>query len=225
MSGDERPKLTPERQRLVVLISGTVAAIALSLTSDLGDDRWFDDLCGAGHVGAVEAAQRYDLASETSFEGFAWPRISGAMIDLLRRERRRLSPKVAAAIDKAAAALEGAREYTTEVRDKDTDEVEEEACGAASGAGIALLCLGSRSQDPEEAAMQRERRGHLEGALSLLSERDRSMLMLRYLEGWGLEAVADHFGIHRKTALKRIKDALRRLGGRLRPIFLAPPGS
>lgn len=223
MSRGDLPPLTRERQRLVVLISGTVASIALGLTADLGDDRWFEDLCGAGHMGAVEAAQRYDFESETSFEGFAWPRVFGAMIDLLRRERMRLPPKLATAIDKTAAALEWTADYTTEVRDKGADETEEEACGAATSAGVGLLCMGSPVPDPEAEALRRERLAHMESALALLSERDRSMLVLRYVEGLRLEAVADHFGVHRKTARKRIKDALRRLGGRLRPISLVPP--
>lgn len=222
MSQTPSVPLTPERQSLVVKVSGTVAAIALTLASEIGDERWFEDLRSAGYIGASEAAQRYDFASDTPFEGFAWSRIAGAMIDFLRRERLRLPPSLAAQLDKASAAAELAAEYTAQVRDKGSDETEEEADGVAAVVGVGLLCMGSAPLDPEKHLLRKEQLTHLDRAIGLLSERDRAMVTLRYFDGLRMHAIAQHFGIHEDSARKRLKDAMRRLGARLRPVFLIP---
>lgn len=44
----------------------------------------FDDLSQAGAIGATHAVERYDPAKGQRFTTFAWPRIDGAMRDLLR---------------------------------------------------------------------------------------------------------------------------------------------
>ncbi len=207
------------RRRLVESVSGTVAAIALSLAAEVGD-RWLEDLEACGHLGAVEAARAYDFGLGTSFEGFAWPRLVGAMIDFLRRERVKLRPAISAALDKAAAALEVAAEYAIEVRDKGGDDADEEADGAAAVVGVGLLCMGAGTRDPETLLVREERRAHVRRAMSFLSERDRVLLTRRYFEGQTFKGIAQHFGIDPDYARERHRSAMRRLGAILRPILL-----
>lgn len=61
------------------------AAVAREFQQRLPNHVSFDDLVGAGHVGLVEAAQRFNPTGGTSFSTFARHRVRGAIIDDLRR--------------------------------------------------------------------------------------------------------------------------------------------
>src|SRR3989454_12558747 len=62
-----------------------VIPIARSFQKRLPASVDFDDLVGAGHLGLVEAARRFDPAKGASFGAFAQHRIRGAITDSLRR--------------------------------------------------------------------------------------------------------------------------------------------
>jgi len=158
--------------------------------------------------------------SETSFEGFAWSRIAGAMVDFLRKQGVKLPAALAIALEKAAAAIEVAAEYAIEVRDKGGDELAEEAEGAAAVVGVGLLCMGAGTRDPETLLLREEGRAHVRRAISHLAERDRAIVTLRYFEGLKVKQIAERFRIHEDTARKRLKDAMRRLGALLRPFLV-----
>ncbi len=201
--------LTPERQRLVVLVSGTVAAIATNLCTKVGK-RWFEDLRAAGYQGAVQAAMVYDFTSETNFEGFAWGRILGAMIDFLRKESKHLPAKLADVLGKVVATLESTSDYAAEVRDSGDDDVEEDTEGFTATTGVAFLCLGAPPSNPERALLREENIARMNQALSRLSERDGSLIRRHYFEGWTFKKIATHLGIHEATVRSRHKAAMRR---------------
>jgi RNA polymerase sigma factor (sigma-70 family) len=225
MSGDQdgsRPTvLDAARQHEVEKITGTIASIAFTLADEVGE-QWADDLLSAGYEGACQAALAYQLGSRTPFEGFAWRRIAGAMINFLRRQHGKLPPNRLAALEKAAAALDAAADYVAEVRDKGEDDAEEEAEGAAGAAAIGLLCKGTGTADPESLLLQEERCAHVRRAVSLLSERDRLLVTLRDFDGRTFKELAAHLGIHEDTARDRYHAAMRKLGAILRPILLGP---
>src|SRR5438445_10286420 len=62
-----------------------VIPIARSFQKRLPSSVDFDDLVGAGNLGLVEAARRFNPAQGTSFGAFAQHRIRGAITDSLRR--------------------------------------------------------------------------------------------------------------------------------------------
>ena len=62
-----------------------VIQIARSFQKRLPSSVDFDDLVGAGNLGLVEAARRFDPAQGASFAAFAQHRIRGAITDSLRR--------------------------------------------------------------------------------------------------------------------------------------------
>jgi RNA polymerase sigma factor FliA len=64
---------------------GLVIPIARHFQKRLPPRVDFDDLVGAGNLGLVEAARRYNPARGTSFDTFARHRIRGAIGDSLRR--------------------------------------------------------------------------------------------------------------------------------------------
>src|SRR5438128_298652 len=64
---------------------GLVIPIARSFQKRLPASVDFDDLVGAGNLGLVEAARRFNPAQGASFGAFARHRIRGAITDSLRR--------------------------------------------------------------------------------------------------------------------------------------------
>lgn len=72
------PHLAERHLRLVI-------PIARNFQRRLPPSVDFDDLVGAGNLGLVEAARRYNPARGTSFDTFARHRIRGAIGDSLRR--------------------------------------------------------------------------------------------------------------------------------------------
>ena len=73
------------RDKLVLEHAEMVRRIALHLADRLDGVCDPDDLIQAGLVGLLEAADRYDAIEGIPFEGYAYPRIRGAMLDGLRR--------------------------------------------------------------------------------------------------------------------------------------------
>jgi len=73
-----------ERDELVMVNLHLVRSIALNLQASLPAHVPVDDLIGAGQIGLMEAAARFDPAHGTTFHSFAKFRIRGAMLDSLR---------------------------------------------------------------------------------------------------------------------------------------------
>jgi RNA polymerase sigma factor (sigma-70 family) len=216
-------KRARDRQLLVESVSGTVEVIALKLAEKVGAE-WLDDLISCGNLGAVEAAQTYDFEpSSPAFEGFAWRRIFGAMIDMLRREHVRLPPKLVAALEKAAAAIEAALDYAAELRETGADDVEDEMDGAAVVVAVGLLCLGAGARDPETNLLREESRFRVRQAVAHLAEREQVIIMLRYFEGQKFKAIAEHVGVEPRTIRKRHRAAMKRLAAIFRPMLLPAP--
>jgi Sigma-70 region 2 len=148
VSLDKRGEEARRRQRLVEEAVPLVEKIARKVAAFAGA-RWLEDLRSEGRLGAVQAAAAYDLASDVPFAGFAWPRIFGAMIDYLRRQRPRLPASTAAALESAAASLGTAGGYASATGDKGEDLLEDEASGMAASEAVGLLGSGQPPLDPE----------------------------------------------------------------------------
>lgn len=75
---------TGEEQRLVEEHLYLVRTIANSCARRLPAHVSAGELESAGHVGLIEAAQRFDPARRTSFKTFAYQRVQGAILDEMR---------------------------------------------------------------------------------------------------------------------------------------------
>ena len=86
---------------------------------------------------------------------------------------------------------------------------------AGRRAGLALRVAAAASGDaapsPEAAALTRERRDELLAGLAGLDERDREMLVHRYVLGLGEAETAYALGVRRGTVKSRTSRALERL--------------
>jgi RNA polymerase sigma-70 factor (ECF subfamily) len=102
---------------------------------------------------------------------------------------------------------------------EELDEVHE-ADLADAGEGILATSLGN---DPRANVLRRELAGKIQDALAGLSEKHRTILVLREVEGLSYEELAERLDIHKGTVMSRLfharknmQAALRRYAG-LRP--------
>jgi RNA polymerase sigma-70 factor, ECF subfamily len=103
---------------------------------------------------------------------------------------------------------------------EDVDEVRE-ADLAGGGEGILSTALGN---DPRANVLRRELAAKIQDALATLSEKHRTILVLREVEGLSYEELAQRLGIHKGTVMSRLfharknmQAALRRYVGRRAP--------
>jgi DNA-directed RNA polymerase specialized sigma subunit len=83
------PEPKPASNALAVEHMELVRQMALALRRRLAPGTGVDDLIGAGNLGLIEAARRFD-PTKASFGTFARYRIRGAMTDSLRANRSAL---------------------------------------------------------------------------------------------------------------------------------------
>jgi len=100
---------------------------------------------------------------------------------------------------------------------EDVDEVRE-ADLEGGGEGILSTALGN---DPRANVLRRELAAKIQDALANLSEKHRTILVLREVEGLSYEELAERLGIHKGTVMSRLfharknmQAALRRYAGR-----------
>lgn len=196
--------LSGDQQALVVRARPMVKAIARALIGGGIGAHMLDDLEACGYLGAIEAAQTYRFDAETPFEGYAWRRIIGSMLDALAKERVRVSPRQAEALQKAIAALGAVAEYAEQIRDSGDDDLDEEMGGAATAGSVMLLCAGSSPVSPEAVVFVVQ-------ALSYLAERERALVRWHVFEELTFEEIAERTGTHERTVRKRYHDAVKRL--------------
>jgi len=103
---------------------------------------------------------------------------------------------------------------------EELDEVHE-ADLADAGDGILATSLGN---DPRANVLRRELAGKIQEALARLTEKHRTILVLREVEGLSYEELAERLGIHKGTVMSRLfharknmQAALRRYAG-IRPV-------
>ncbi|HWB21801.1 MAG TPA: sigma-70 family RNA polymerase sigma factor [Gaiellaceae bacterium] len=73
------------RDRLVLAYLPMVRYLAAKRVRELPTHRELDDLASCGMVAIIEAVDRFDPAKGATFEQYAWTRVTGAIIDELRR--------------------------------------------------------------------------------------------------------------------------------------------
>ncbi len=83
---DYSERKTPElREKLIIEYSGLVKIVAGKLGMYLGGNVEYDDLCGYGVFGLIDAIDRFDYGKGVKFETYASLRIRGEMLDQIRR--------------------------------------------------------------------------------------------------------------------------------------------
>jgi RNA polymerase sigma factor for flagellar operon FliA len=220
-----------ERNRLITDHADIATRIALKMAKRIPEWVSRDDIVGAGMIGLVEAAERYDATREESFLTFAEFRIRGAVLDELRRgdmvprRVRQLARKIAAAVRKLEQSS-GARPDEKLVAEELGVSVEVYRAGLERTA----FELSSLDDDepmlvdkevlaPDAHAEHTETWSQVRGALEKLDKRDVRILALHYLEEMTFQQIASVLGI----TPSRVCQLMWRAVGQLRATLGAAP--
>jgi RNA polymerase sigma factor for flagellar operon FliA len=191
----------------------------------------FDDLVGAGNLGLVEAARRFNPAKGASFSTFARHRIRGAITDSLRgldpvsrclRSRQKAAERavseLAASKQRPPTEREIANRLKLRVRDwqKLSRTLYEAGCpvnGHTPGTTgpTELDHVPSRWPDPEQSAAIAELRAGITEAAETLPPRYRKVIRLYHFDGWTMKQIGTHLGVNESRASQIHSGAMRRL--------------
>jgi RNA polymerase sigma-B factor len=200
----------------------------------------FDDLVQVASVGLVKAIDRYEPERGTAFSTFAVPTILGELKRHFRdrgwsihvpREVQERILKVERALAELPARL-GRAATVEDIAEKlgvSTEQVLE-AMHASQGHHAVSLDASPPMGDGEEPAPLRERIGNedlgydtveygaaIEGALSEVSQRDREILHLRFVEDLTQSEIADRVGISQMHVSRILRATLDDLRGAVNP--------
>jgi RNA polymerase sigma factor for flagellar operon FliA len=195
------------RDRLILSYAPMVRYLASKKVRELPAHFELDDLVSCGLLALVNAVDRFDPAKGATFEQYAWTRITGAIVDELRRHdwasrsARRLGREVEKVRDGFLARegrmpneneLAGALKMeVTELRSRleELDRAELVSLNAptVSADDSGSLEIGDTIEaerqegNPELATLASERSRVLREAISSLSERERQILTLLHV--------------------------------------------
>ncbi|MGD0499080.1 MAG: sigma-70 family RNA polymerase sigma factor [Bryobacteraceae bacterium] len=191
----------------------------------------FDDLVGAGNLGLVEAARRFNPAKGASFSTFARHRIRGAITDSLRgidpvsrglRSQQKAAERaifdLAAAKQRPPTEREIADRLKLRLGDwrKLSRTLYEAGCPLnryAPGATgpTELDRVPSRWPDPEQLAAIAELRAGLTEATETLPPRYRNVIRLYHFDGWTMKQIGTQLGVNESRVSQIHSSAMRRL--------------
>lgn len=198
----------------------------------------YGDLIGVGHIGLVNAVDRYDPERGTKFATFAVPTIRGELRRFFRdstwglrvpRRVQELSLRVREAREDMTRKLGRSPTYselasTLSVSEEAVIEAVEVAnqydlASLQDGGGDGEdedggLSVADRAGEEDPALDLMDRRDELQWALSHVTPRQRVIIILRYFHDQSQQQVADRLGIsqmHVSRLQRRALDTLRRV--------------
>lgn len=186
-----------------------------------------DDIVGAGMVGLIEAADRYDEAREEPFLAFAEHRIRGAVLDELRRgdimprRVRQLAGKIKAAIRELEKQGDPASDQR--VADALGVTLEHYRAGLQQLVHVEVASLDEGDENrlvaddvaPDVQAGHRQALRHVADALGHLEARDVTILGLHYVEDLTYQEIADTLRITPSRVCQLLWRAVERMRGHL----------
>ncbi|MBO4903717.1 MAG: FliA/WhiG family RNA polymerase sigma factor [Lachnospiraceae bacterium] len=210
---DYSSKPTPElREKLILEYAPLVKLVAGRLSMYLGYNVEYDDLCGYGIFGLIDAIDKFDAGKDVKFETYASLRIRGSILDQIRkmdwipRTVRQRQKQITAAIaeveaqtgkaatdEQVAMALGISEEEYTNWQSQmnvtnvvSLDDFVEQGSDIADNRG-----LSSQPARPEEHLEQEELKQMLGEALNLLTEKERMVVVLYYYEELTLKEISN----------------------------------
>ena len=223
------------RERLILSYAPMVRYIALRKLRELPAHCELDDLASAGLVALMEAVDRFDPAKGASFEQYAWTRVSGALVDELRRqdwasrsvrragrriERGRTSyyarhgtmPTDEQLAAELGMTLPELRTSFEEIERADTVSLNAPAL-VADDTGVGeigeTVVAPAGEHDPEPTALGADRSSAMRTAVERLSERERQVLALVHVHELGGAEVGRMFGVS-ESRVSQILAGIRR---------------
>ena len=199
---------TRSRDQLILAYAPMVRYIATKKVRELPAHCELDDLASSGLVALMEAIDRFDPAKGATFEQYAWTRVSGGLVDELRRldwasrSVRRAGRRIERARDSFFArcgtmpteeelALDlglTVAELRTDLEEVDRADIGSLNAPARGSEDSVPVEIGDTVEaphgeyDPQGSALAAERNGAMRHAIARLSERERHVLALVHVQ-------------------------------------------
>ena len=210
---DYSNNLAPQlREKLILEYAPLVKLVAGRLSMYLGYNVEYDDLCGYGIFGLIDAIDKFDARKDVKFETYASLRIRGSILDQIRKmdwiprtvrqRQKQISNAIAdieaqtgkTATDEQVALALGItdEEYSGWQAQMNVtnlvslDDFVEQGSDVADNRG-----LSSQPARPEEHLEQEELKQMLGEALNLLTEKERTVVVLYYYEELTLKEISN----------------------------------
>ena len=226
---------TTERNQLAIKYFPLVRATAVKIHRRLPEQVELDDLISVGMMGLIEAIDRFDTSRSVPLGTYARHRIRGAIVDALRgadwvpRSVREKMEKVERTrrglnqfLGRPPTRAEMARrlDLTEEAYDKLVDSVRlrtvvslDAPVGDESGSYL-VERLPSK-EDPNETALNMERRRHVAEALEYLPGKEGEAVSLYYFHDLPLREVGEVLGVSESRACQLCAKGISRLRSHL----------
>jgi RNA polymerase sigma factor for flagellar operon FliA len=226
------------RDRLVLSYAPMVKYLAMRKIRGAPNHVSLDDLVAAGLLRLVQAVEGFDPALGATFEQYAWTRVSGGMIDELRkadwaprsvrrrqREIEETRGQLARRLGRAPTSAEIAEELGIDAAEieslmSDVDQAEVSSLNSVVHDGeeggievVDTLRAGGRS--PEEAALADERAAVIREALAQLNDRERLIVRMVFIEGRSAREAARVLGVSESRVSQVTRDIRGKLAGHL----------
>lgn len=196
------------RDALVVAYAPMVRYIAARKLRELPAHCDLDDLASAGLVALLEALDRFDPAKGATFEQYAWTRVTGALLDELRRldwasrsvrrEGRRIErardtffartgamPNETELAAELGVAVAGLRASLADLERSDVGSLNAPARGSEDGVVAELgdtIQAPQGAHEPESTLLGADRNAAVRAAIARLTERERRVLALVHVQ-------------------------------------------
>jgi len=207
-----RIPLTTRRRARVAASRGLVDRVAARVARLFRGLVCRDELVSIGHEALVRAVHRYQADREVPFEGYAEPRVFGAMMNFVAEE--------AAEKYERRVLAQVAREHRSRNRRSSSpppsvsdDEAHARAArrvGALANAAVASAAARPDDDRARELIL-------LQSALASLGDDERRLLAAIYTEGASAVEIASRLGCSVPTLRRRRDRILRRVGAQVRP--------
>jgi RNA polymerase sigma factor for flagellar operon FliA len=232
---------TNARDKLILSYVPMVSYLASRKVRELPAHCELDDLVSCGLLSLIEAVDRFKPALGATFEQYAWTRVSGAIIDELRRQDwasrsvRRMGRKIERARDELYARnglmptdqevadvldtdVAAIRNGTAEIERADVMSLNAPAHGTDDilpvEVGDTVEAI-SVETDPELALLASERFGRVREAVQSLDEREREVLALVHAYELPGAEIAGRFGVTESRVSQVLGSARRKLQAQL----------
>lgn len=216
------------RNRLVLFYAPLVRLVGNRISKGMRSFQSIEEICSSGQLGLIDAVEKYDPTDGFKFSTYATIRIQGAIIDQLRQEDilpKRMRARVRT-YQVARETLEMDLHRTPTIReiadhlDTSIEEILQIDDMAVSSSYLIplsminddkILSSASMAIDPSEASDLASMKTMIKAALLRLTERQRQVLVLHYLEGFQKSEIADTLEIDRSRVTQLIHQGLKNL--------------
>lgn len=222
--------------KLVEFYTPFVNGVAKGLVIELVGSVDVRDLTNAGIFGLVDSIKRFDPTRGFKFETYAGYRVRGAMLDAIRnddwcpryiRQKARILEQTKSNLEQKLRRKPTREEIANalEMSEKELDQIESaidiatqhslevpitgHAIDSIPGAELKDFLLSD--DDVVEEVMQNVQEAHLAEALALLSEKERSVLMMRFYDGLTQDQIGEYFDVSGSRICQIQAKALKKL--------------